>query len=179
VSTTMQSVTASGRLLGARQLASVVQRVADSQAEWLTRVRLNPAGRWYEQIHLDDSHEVWLISWLPGQETGFHNHGGASGAFTVALGTLLESRVTRTGHTAGVGDTVATISQMVSKPVGAGGVRSFGPRYIHNVRNASAASVAVSVHAYSPPLSAMTRYELTQSGLVTLGTEPATAWSAA
>src|SRR5580698_7951104 len=152
----MRSVTTTGRLLGARQLATVVQRVADRQIEWLDRVRLNPAGRWYEQIHLDDSHEVWLISWLPGQETGFHDHGGASGAFTVALGTLLESR-----------------------PVGAGGVRSFGPRYIHNVRNASAASVAVSVHAYSPPMSAMTRYEMTQSGLVTLGTEAATAWSAA
>jgi predicted metal-dependent enzyme (double-stranded beta helix superfamily) len=169
VITTMQSVTATGRLLGARQLATVVQRVADRQAEWLTRVRLNPAGRWYEQIHLDDSHEVWLISWLPGQETGFHDHGGASGAFTVALGTLLESRP--------VGGTGS--SEVLSKPVGAGGVRSFGPRYIHNVRNASAASVAVSVHAYSPPMSAMTRYEMTQSGLVTLGTEPANAWSAA
>lgn len=169
MSTTMQSVTTTGRLLGARQLATIVQRVADSQIEWLSRVRLNPAGRWYEQIHLDDSHEVWLISWLPGQETGFHNHGGASGAFTVALGTLLESRPT----------SVTGPTEVVSKPVGAGGVRSFGPRYIHNVRNASAASVAVSVHAYSPPLSAMTRYELTQSGLVTLGTEAATAWSAA
>jgi predicted metal-dependent enzyme (double-stranded beta helix superfamily) len=169
VITTMQSVTATGRLLGARQLATVVQRVADRQAEWLTRVRLNPAGRWYEQIHLDDSHEVWLISWLPGQETGFHDHGGASGAFTVALGTLLESR-----PAGGTGS-----SEVLAKPVGAGGVRSFGPRYIHNVRNASAASVAVSVHAYSPPMSAMTRYEMTQSGLVTLGTEPANAWSAA
>src|SRR5271169_3528357 len=88
----MRSVTTTGRLLGARQLATVVERLADRQTEWLTRVRLNPAGRWYEQIHLDDSHEIWLISWLPGQETGFHDHGGASGAFTVALGTLLESR---------------------------------------------------------------------------------------
>ena len=169
MSTTMRSVTTTGRLLGARQLATVVQRVADRQAEWLSHVRLNPAGRWYEQIDLDDSHEVWLISWLPGQETGFHDHGGASGAFTVALGTLLESRPAA----------VTGSSQVLSKPVGAGGVRSFGPRYIHNVRNASAASVAVSVHAYSPPLSAMTRYEMTQSGLVTLGTEAATAWSAA
>ena len=167
MSTTIQSVRTATRLLGARQLATVVQRVADRQTEWLSRVRLNPVGRWYEQIHLDDSHEIWLISWLPGQETGFHDHGGASGAFTVALGTLLESRP------------VTSPSQVVSKPVGAGSVRSFGPRYIHNVRNASAASVAVSVHAYSPPLSAMTRYEMTQSGLVTLGTEAATAWSAA
>ena len=82
-----------GRLLGARQLADVVRRVAASPAEWLTRVRLNPASRWYEQIHLDDSHEVWVISWLPGQATGFHDHGGSAGAFTVVLGTLMERRV--------------------------------------------------------------------------------------
>lgn len=156
-------------LLGARQLADVVREVAASQADWLTRVRLNPAGRWYEQVHLDDSHEVWLISWLPGQETGFHDHGGAAGAFTVVLGALLESRV--------VGASVA--GQVMSKPIRPGATRSFGPRYIHNVRNTAVASLAVSVHAYSPPLSAMTRYELTASGLMPLGTDVATAWSAA
>jgi predicted metal-dependent enzyme (double-stranded beta helix superfamily) len=156
-------------LLGARQLADVVRQVADSQADWLTRVRLNPAGRWYEQIHLDDSHEVWLISWLPGQETGFHDHGGAAGAFTVVLGSLLESRV--------VGASAA--GQVHAKPIRPGATRSFGPRYIHNVRNAATASLAVSVHAYSPPLSAMTRYELTATGLMSLGTDAATAWSAA
>jgi len=36
--------------------------------------------------------------------------------------------------------------------------------------------VAVSVHAYSPPLPAMTRYELTPGGLVTLSTEGSAAW---
>jgi predicted metal-dependent enzyme (double-stranded beta helix superfamily) len=167
--TTIRSTSPAGRLLGARQLADVVRRVAASQAEWLTRVRLNPAGRWYEQLRFDDSHEVWLISWLPGQETGFHDHGGACGAFTVVLGTLQESRVAGSAATA----------QVLAQPVGAGATRSFGPRYIHNVRNTDASSLAVSVHAYSPPLSAMTRYELTQSGLVRLGTEAATAWSAA
>ncbi len=167
--TTIRSASQAGRLLGARQLADVVRRVAASQAEWLTRVRLNPAGRWYEQLQTDDSHEIWIISWLPGQETGFHDHGGASGAFTVVLGTLQESRV------AGG----ATAAHVLAQPVGAGATRSFGPRYIHNVRNTDASSLAVSVHAYSPPLTAMTRYELTQSGLVRLGTEAATAWSAA
>lgn len=157
------------RLMGARQLADVVQQFAASPAEWLPRVRLNPAGRWYEQVALDDSHEVWLISWLPGQETGFHDHGGAAGAFTVVLGALTESRV--------IGG--STLGQVLSKPVKAGATRSFGPRYIHNVHNGAKSSLAVSVHAYSPPLSAMTRYELTQTGLVTLGTEAAEAWSAA
>ena len=155
-----------GQLLGARQLGDVVRRVAASPADWLTRVRLNPAGRWYERVHLDDSYEVWLISWLPGQATGFHDHGGSAGAFAVVLGTLLERRVT---------GGVAT-GQVLAKPVGAGGSRAFGPRYIHDVRNAAAASVAVSVHAYSPPLPQMTRYELTPAGLVKRDTEGAAAW---
>jgi hypothetical protein len=154
------------RLLGARQLADVVHRVAASPAEWLPRVRLNPAGRWYERLHFDDSHEVWLISWLPGQSTGFHDHGGSAGAFEVVLGTLTERRVTggvATGH-------------VLAKPVGAGRSRAFGPRYIHDVRNGATGSVAVSVHAYSPPLPEMTRYELTPGGLVKLGTEAAATW---
>jgi hypothetical protein len=169
ITTTIRPTSGFGRLLGARQLAEVVRQVAGSPAEWLTRVRLNPAGRWYEQLHIDDNHEVWLISWLPGQETGYHDHGGASGAFTVVLGTLMESRIAGGSAT----------GQVLAKPIRAGATRSFGPRYIHNVRNSAASSVAVSVHAYSPPLSAMTRYERTPSGLVTSGTEAATAWSAA
>jgi hypothetical protein len=65
---------------------------------------------------------------------------------------------------------------VLAKPVGAGGSRAFGPRYIHDVRNAAASAVAVSVHAYSPPLPAMTRYDLTPGGLVKLDTEGAAAW---
>ncbi len=154
-----------GRLLGARQLADVVRRLAASPAGWLGRVRLNPEGCWYERIHLGDSHEVWVISWLPGQATGFHDHGGSAGAFAVVWGTLMERRV--------VGAT--STGQVRAKPVGAGGSRAFGPRYIHDVRN-TAAAVAVSVHAYSPPLPQMTRYDLTPAGLVKLATEGAAAW---
>jgi predicted metal-dependent enzyme (double-stranded beta helix superfamily) len=153
-------------LLGARQLADVVRRLAANPAEWLARVRLNPSGRWYERIQFDQSHEVWVISWLPGQATGFHDHGGSAGAFAVVWGTLIERRVA-----GGV-----TTGQILAKPVGAGGARSFGPRYIHDVRNAAPSAVAVSVHAYSPPLPQMTRYELTQAGLVKLGTESPSAW---
>ena len=155
-----------GRLLGARQLAAVVRRLAASPSEWLTRVRLNPEGRWYERIHLDDSHEVWVISWLPGQATGFHDHGGSAGAFAVVWGSLLERRV--------VG--AVTTGQVLGKLIGAGESRAFGPRYIHDVRNSAASAVAVSMHAYSPPLPEMTRYDLTPGGLVRRETEGAAAW---
>ena len=155
-----------GRLLGARQLADLVRRLAASPADWLTRVRLNPAGRWYERIHLDDNHEVWVISWLPGHATGFHDHGGSAGAFTVVWGTLMESRV--------VGG--ALTGQVLAKPVSAGRLRAFGPRYIHDVRNAAVSAIAVSVHAYAPPLPLMTRYDLTPDGLVKRDTVDAAGW---
>ncbi len=143
-----------------------MRRLAASPADWLTRVRLNPAGRWYERIHLDDSHEVWVISWLPGQATGFHDHGGSAGAFAVVWGTLMERRVVggpddRPG--AGQAGRCGRVP----------GLRApLHPRRAQRRR----AAVAVSVHAYSPPLPQMTRYELTPGGLVKLATEGAAAW---
>jgi len=152
------------RILSPQRLAAEVRRLTATPAEWVTRVRLDPEGRWYERIQLSDSFEAWLISWLPGQSTGFHDHGGSAGAFGVVWGALDECVVPRTGGG-------ALVSQVVS-----GEVRAFGPRYVHDVRNSAASTVAVSVHAYSPPLSEMTRYGLTPGGLVAAGTEGEEDW---
>ncbi len=66
--------------------------------------------------------------------------------------------------------TVAAAGRQVRpRTVPAGGVRSFGPRYVHDVSNVSG-EPAVSVHAYSPPLTVMRRYHLTRSGLVRTAT---------
>ena len=147
------------------ELADEVRRLTARPAEWVARVRLDPEGRWYERIHMTDDLEVWLISWLPGQSTGFHDHGVSAGAFGVVWGELDESVAPR---------------RAAAKPratrVTAGVVRSFGPHYVHDVQNSSTGSVAVSVHAYSPPLSAMTRYNLTSGGLSVAGTEGTGDW---
>jgi len=149
------------QVLTPRQLAAEVRRLTSAPADWVTRVRLDPEGRWYEQIRVDERYELWLISWLPGQSTGFHDHGGANGAFGVVWGELDERVVPRGA---------------AGRRVTAGVVRSFGAHHVHDVRNSSAGSVAVSVHAYSPPLSAMTRYDLTPGGLVPVRTEGADDW---
>jgi predicted metal-dependent enzyme (double-stranded beta helix superfamily) len=146
------------------ELAAQVRRLTERPAEWVSRVRLDTEGRWYEQVHADDSYELWLISWLPGHTTGFHDHGGANGAFSVVWGTLDECVVSRGGTDAMV------------RRVPQGEVRSFGPHYVHDVRNTSRDAVAVSVHAYSPPLSHMTRYDLTPGGLVVASTETQADW---
>jgi predicted metal-dependent enzyme (double-stranded beta helix superfamily) len=162
--------TAKQRLLTPQQLAAEVRRLISVPAEWVARVRLDSEGRWYEQIRVNDSCELWLISWLPGQSTGFHDHGGANGAFGVVWGELDEHMVAR-GPVGPVGSVGSAI-----RAVPAGQVRSFGAHHVHDVRNSAAGSVAVSVHAYSPPLSAMTRYDLAPGGLVPIRTEGADDW---
>ena len=72
---------------------------------------------------MTDDFEVWLISWLPGQSTGFHDHGGAAGAFSVVWGSLDEYVATRRGRRRAV------------TPVTSGEVQAFGPHYVHDVRN--------------------------------------------
>src|SRR4051794_24059185 len=152
----MTMMTSAGRPAVA-ELTTRAWALAARPEEWLSRVRLSAEGRWYERIHRDDSHEIWLISWLPGQATGFHDHGESAGAFAVALGALEEYDI------AG------------ARWVAAGQVRGFGPGYVHDVRNVGAAP-AVSVHVYSPPLAVMNRYERTRTGFVQLAREDAGEW---
>jgi rhodanese-related sulfurtransferase len=89
-----------------------------------------------------------VIRWLPGQSTGFHDHGASAGALVVATGILEE-------HSPGERNRV----------IHPGKASAFGPDYAHDVRNVSLAP-AISIHAYSPPLSDMNEYELDGSRLV-------------
>ena len=155
----VSAMTTLREVLGPAELAARVGELTGRPAEWIARVRLDAEGRWYERIHIDGGYEIWLISWLPGQSTGFHDHGGSSGAFGVVWGDLDEYQ-----------------PGAPERRVSPGTVRSFGPRYIHDVRNTSSSTVAVSVHAYSPPLSEMTRYNLTAGGLIAAGTEGEGDW---
>jgi predicted metal-dependent enzyme (double-stranded beta helix superfamily) len=148
-----------GTRLSRARLSQIVAGAAARADRWRELVRYDPAQRWYHRMELTDEYEVWLLSWEPGQGTGYHDHGGSGGAFAVALGELQE-------HTVQNGNAVAV------RTVGAGGVRSFGARFVHHVANNSTAR-AVSVHAYSPPLPEMRRYELSAGGLHYVGTDPA------
>jgi rhodanese-related sulfurtransferase/mannose-6-phosphate isomerase-like protein (cupin superfamily) len=129
------------------ELANLVSQFAASDG-WMNKVRLRAEQRWYERLYHGPDHDIWVISWLPGQSTGFHDHGASSGALIVATGVLEEHRP---------GEPTRVIYP--GKPL------AFGPGYAHDVRNVSLAP-AVSIHAYSPPLSAMNEYELEGSRLV-------------
>ena len=147
--------------LGEARLSQIVTALAARPGGWGDVVRFEAGRRWYQRLELADDHEVWLLSWLPGQSTGFHDHGRAAGAFAVAQGQVRERTVA-----AGQGQPVRNLT------VARGSVRAFGPHYAHDVVNVSA-EPAITVHAYSPPLTAMRRFKLTGSGLVHTATEQA------
>jgi rhodanese-related sulfurtransferase/mannose-6-phosphate isomerase-like protein (cupin superfamily) len=129
------------------ELAEIVSQFASSDG-WIDRVRLRTEERWYERLHLSADYDIWVISWLPGQSTGFHDHGDSAGAFVIATGRLEEHRP---------GEQPRVIYP--------GQPQAFGSDYAHDVRNVSLAP-AVSIHAYSPPLDEMNEYELEGSELV-------------
>jgi rhodanese-related sulfurtransferase len=129
------------------ELAKIVSRFASSNG-WLDRVRLRTEHRWYERLYHGPDYDIWAISWMPGQSTGYHDHGESAGAFVVATGILEEHRP---------GEPIFLIEP--------GQPRAFGLDYAHDVRNVSRAP-AVSIHAYSPPLNDMNEYDLDGNQLI-------------
>jgi tellurite resistance-related uncharacterized protein len=134
-----------------RQLIELSRFYADEVSRGAyPNVAFDAAQRWHERLYRDRRMDVWVISWLPSQGTELHDHGGSCGSFTVLTGTLTEAVVTG-GH-------LLDAERRAGESVG------FGPRYVHDVRNLSDAP-AVSVHAYSPPLTTMTYYDLSDGRL--------------
>ncbi|MBW0015340.1 cysteine dioxygenase [Mycobacterium sp.] len=145
---------------------------------------LLPAGgvpesrRWFARIRGDDELDVWLISWVPGQPTELHDHGGSLGALTVLSGSLNEFRWDGTGlrrRRLDAGDQAGFPLGWVHDVV-------WAPRPVTGPAAPSAANMrpaahssarlfddapgrperpTLSVHAYSPPLTAMSYYEVT------------------
>ncbi|RZS39016.1 cysteine dioxygenase type I [Herbihabitans rhizosphaerae] len=101
-------------------------------------VRFSSPRRWWTRLALTDEVELWLLSWLPGQETAPHDHGGASGAFATLFGELTETYRYPGGP-------------IRVRPHQQGDVLGFGAGRAHQVSNLGATRAA-SVHAYSPPL---------------------------
>ena len=130
---------------------TIARRYAANLDEWPFAPRFDPHQRWYRRLAAEDDVEVWLLTWLPGQGTDLHDHGGSAGGLTVVSGELTEHTVTDPGLTA--------------RTFTAGDGRRFGPRHIHQITNQSGRP-AVSVHVYSPRLTVMTRYRLVDDRVI-------------
>lgn len=138
-----------GRDLDPAELAELAAGLAADPSRWQHHVAFDPEHRHYVSVHRDLHVDVWVICWLPQNDTGWHDHDISSGAVAVAQGALTEHNL------AVAGDGVTTA-------VPAGRVYAFGPDHNHRLTGRDEGSV--SVHAYSPPLWRMGQYSVGPGG---------------
>ncbi|MFJ8214833.1 cysteine dioxygenase [Streptomyces sp. NPDC096033] len=118
------------------EFAGLARSIAEDRASWEHLVQYDATTRWYHRLRTGPGYEVWLLSWVPGQGSGLHDHGASSGVLTVLDGRLTE-------HT--------PRGRLTHR---AGAQRVFAPGYAHEVVNDTLEG-AVSLHVYFPGLTEM------------------------
>ena len=144
------TVLAHPRTLDVGELSALTGSIAARPELWQPLVRFQESGRWWTRLDAPDGVDVWLITWLPSQGTELHDHGDSSAAFTVVSGTITEIRP----HADGA---------LVPQEFAAGRTQTVDPGDLHDVLNAGT-EPAVTIHAYSVPLTRMTYWARTADG---------------
>jgi predicted metal-dependent enzyme (double-stranded beta helix superfamily) len=134
------------------QLIEVLNRLAGQRVLWEPLIKFDPISRHYARLAAERGFEAWLLTWVPGQGTDWHDHGGSAGAFLTVRGTLTEQQaMVRRDE----------LSRLVpgSRELSVGALRPFGTKHIHKVTN-NALEPAVSLHVYAPALVEMNAYKV-------------------
>jgi predicted metal-dependent enzyme (double-stranded beta helix superfamily) len=124
------------RELDGEELLALAVDLAARPETWRGHVRHDPGRRHFHELVGTEHTVVWLICWMPGHDTGFHDHDGAGGAVTVVEGSVREERI-RWAH------------PPAARTYDAGDAFAFGPQDIHRVTHAGT-TPAITIHAYSP-----------------------------
>jgi predicted metal-dependent enzyme (double-stranded beta helix superfamily) len=137
-------------VLDAGELSELVSSLAGRPDLWQPLVVRDRARRRYRLLFEDARLDVWVLSWMPGQATGYHDHGASSVALTALQGSVLERQI-RIG-------TASFERELVP-----GRVQPGAAGYIHSVAH-HAGEPAVTLHAYSPPLLEVGQYRAGPGG---------------
>lgn len=140
-----------GDALSVPELRALAERLAADPSEWRHLVRHDPAARVFERIVDEPSVEAWLICWMPGHDTGFHDHDLSSGAVAVIEGEVREERLL-------LGSASAS-----SRAHCAGELFDFSPADIHRVVHHGDVP-AVTLHVYSPRIGRPGSYSVGRDG---------------
>jgi quercetin dioxygenase-like cupin family protein len=136
------------------QLERFVAQLAGEPQRWHHLVRHERDVRVYEQIWSDEHINAWLICWSDGQDTGFHDHDESAGAVAVISGRVRDERLV-----------VGAGRGARARELSAGQRFNIPPTAIHRVIHGGA-EPAITIHAYSPPLTRMGAYEVGPSGVL-------------
>lgn len=117
-------------------------------------------GRSYELIWADSHVNAWIIRWSDDADTGFHDHDGSAAGIVVLEGAVVEERL-------------ALGAPPLARRFGAGESFHMPASAIHRIRHAGGRS-ALTVHAYSPPLTVQGVYRECAEGALERYTVPYT-----
>ena len=106
--------------------------------------------RWYECVHRDADVDIWLISWVEEQDTGWHDHDVSSGAVAVEGSWWRSARARRPPQRHGRGRRGHAL-RLPRTSIGSGWRRRSGRSPIH---------------AYSPPLWRLGVYAVDEEGVL-------------
>jgi uncharacterized NAD(P)/FAD-binding protein YdhS len=109
----------------------------------------HPYGR--RRVARTDDFEVLVMTWLPGQCTGVHDHAGAASVFKILQGTAREMIFEQKPD--------SLVRPHTSRQLHLGDIGCDAGSVIHEVNNDSDAELPlVSLHVYAPPLPEMRRF---------------------
>jgi quercetin dioxygenase-like cupin family protein len=126
------------------ELERFVTGLAADTARWEGSVRHDASARVYELVHEDEQVNAWLICWSEDQDTGFHDHDESAAAIRVIEGRVREDLLRLSG-------------EPQSRVIGPGRTFIVPPAAIHRVLH-EGDGPAITLHAYSPPLTRMGAY---------------------
>ncbi len=139
-------------LLTPEELEDVAAGIAARSDLWEPLVHDDASQRRYELVYEDGRMDAWVLSWMPGQGTGFHDHYISGVGLCVARGCVRE-------------DVMVYGSEPQSRDLCAGATRRGGPGYIHRVSYGDGLP-SVTVHVYSPRLDWVGQYRLDADGVM-------------
>jgi predicted metal-dependent enzyme (double-stranded beta helix superfamily) len=138
--------------LSAVELEQVAAAIRDRPELWEPLLVADAARRRYRLLFEDERTDIWVLCWMPGQSTGFHDHASSDVGIAMARGMIVERQLRLpTGATA-----------LELRP---GDTRQGPAGYIHSVAHGEGAP-AVSIHCYSPPLMQVGQYRVDQQGVL-------------
>jgi hypothetical protein len=138
--------------LSAAELELVAIAIRDRPELWEPLLVVDPARRRYRLLFEDERTDIWVLCWMPGQSTGFHDHDVSDVGIAIARGMIVERQLQL--------PTGATALELRH-----GDTRQGPAGYIHSVAH-GAGEPAVSIHCYSPPLMKVGQFRVDTSGVL-------------
>jgi mannose-6-phosphate isomerase-like protein (cupin superfamily) len=136
--------------LSHEELERFAAELAATPGRWQHLVRPARSVRVYELIWSDDDVNAWVICWQDDSDTGWHDHDESAGGIAVISGRVREERL-------------VLGNEPLVRHVGPGETFTVPPTAIHRVRHGGG-GLAITIHAYSPPLTRMGAYRVGPDG---------------